>query len=111
MQLFGSLVAVLAATIIALPTSNTPRQLGGLGALGGATAPVTMILSEVGKHVPSALGKLGGTLPGGDKASPKPSNSTKPATKPADAGPLGSLGGVLGGVVWWVLRIPLLSSL
>ncbi|KAI0477035.1 hypothetical protein F4859DRAFT_514367 [Xylaria cf. heliscus] len=95
MQLFGSLIAILAATTIALPTQMEPRQLG---ALGGATSPVTMILSQVGKHVPPALGRLGGSLDG-DKGKPKPSgNSTKPATKPSkpDAGPLGPLSGVLG---------------
>ncbi|KAI0458305.1 hypothetical protein F5B21DRAFT_500566 [Xylaria acuta] len=98
MQPFGSLVAILAATSIALPTSNTPRQLGALGALGGATSPVSMILSQVGKHVPPALGRLGGSLPGGEKAPPTKTNGTAPAAKKPDAGPLGPLSGVLGAV-------------
>ncbi|KAI0554903.1 hypothetical protein F4679DRAFT_241535 [Xylaria curta] len=86
MQLLGSIIAILAATSIALPTANTPRQLGAL--------PVAGILSQIGKYVPPALGRLEGSLDG-DKG--KPTNGTKPAKKP-DAGPLGPLSGVLGGI-------------
>ncbi|KAI1757490.1 hypothetical protein F4782DRAFT_131629 [Xylaria castorea] len=95
MQLLGSLIAILAATSIALPTSPTPRQLG---ALSGPGSPLGLILSQVGKHVPPAIGRLQGSL-SGDKTKAA-TNGTKPATKPAtkpDAG-LGSLGGILGGV-------------
>ncbi|KAI1738280.1 hypothetical protein F4680DRAFT_186114 [Xylaria scruposa] len=87
MQLLGSLIAILAATGIALPTANTPRQLG-------SALPVAGILSSVGKYLPPALGKLEGTLDG-DKG--KPTNGTKPAKKP-DAGPLGPLSGLVGGL-------------
>ncbi|TRX92475.1 hypothetical protein FHL15_006642 [Xylaria flabelliformis] len=75
MQLLGSLVAILAATSIASPTSNTPRQVDAVG----------VILSQVGKQVPPALARLQGL--GGDKG--KPTNGTKTAKKPD--GPLGPL--------------------
>ncbi|KAI0860942.1 hypothetical protein F4860DRAFT_514308 [Xylaria cubensis] len=83
MQLLGSLVAILAATIIASPTSNTPRQADAVG----------MLLGTVAKQVPPALQKLQGLS--GDKG--KPTNGTKPATKKPD-GPLGPLSGILGGL-------------
>ncbi|KAI2642743.1 hypothetical protein GGS21DRAFT_486567 [Xylaria nigripes] len=81
-----SLVAILAATGVATPVPNEPRQLPGLG---GLTSPLTGVLSQVGKHVPSALGRLNP----GDKSQPK--NGTQPATgkKPSDG-----LGGALGGL-------------
>ncbi|KAI0904084.1 hypothetical protein F4824DRAFT_19585 [Ustulina deusta] len=74
-----SLVAVLAASIIALPVSLMSRQLGGLG---GATAPITGILSQVGKH-----------LPGSKDKDPKTNN-----TKLKSSDPLSGLGGLTGGL-------------
>ncbi|KAI1421405.1 hypothetical protein F5Y12DRAFT_718453 [Xylaria sp. FL1777] len=75
-----SLVAILAASSIALPvTMISSRQLGGLG---GLTSPVTGILSQVGKHIPGAKDK-----------DPK-TNGTK--LKSSD--PLSGLSGLTGGL-------------
>ncbi|KAJ2989868.1 hypothetical protein NUW58_g3242 [Xylaria curta] len=94
MQPLSSLIALLAATIIALPAPMAPRQLGGLPGLGAAAGPITTILSQVGKHVPGAVGKLqGGLQPQGNK------NSTRNMKDEGPLGGLGGLGGVLGGVV------------
>ncbi|GAW26322.1 hypothetical protein SAMD00023353_2800410 [Rosellinia necatrix] len=88
-----SLVAILAATGLAVPISLTARQLG---ALGGATSPLSSVLSQVGKHVPSTMQKLEKPLDPSKKNTTQPGkNETK---KPAADG-LGGLTGLLGGLV------------
>ncbi|KAF2969608.1 hypothetical protein GQX73_g4009 [Xylaria multiplex] len=94
-SLITSLVAILAASSIAVPISMMSRQvgsrqLGGLGGgLGSVTAPVTTVLGEVTKY-----------LPGAKDNKPKPkTNGTQPVTKPkSSSDSLGGLGGLTGGL-------------
>ncbi|KAI0402712.1 hypothetical protein F4802DRAFT_342469 [Xylaria palmicola] len=102
MQFPISLVAVLAATCVALPAWMTPRQLGGLGS--SATAPITGALGQVGKQVPPALTRVEGSLDHSqkNKNATKPATAAKPASDPlgglGSLGPLGSVLGLLGGI-------------
>ncbi|KAI1282331.1 hypothetical protein F5Y07DRAFT_352179 [Xylaria sp. FL0933] len=76
-----SLIAILAASIIALPLSMiSSRQLGGVGGLAG---PVTGILGQVTQHIPGQKPKTQG-----------PNGTTVSKSKgPLDSLPLvGSLG-------------------
>ncbi|KAI1185464.1 hypothetical protein F5B17DRAFT_30103 [Nemania serpens] len=96
-----SIVAILAATSIAVPVTNTPRQLG---ALGGLTSPVTGALSQAGKTVPPSVQKVGTTLsPDEKKNSTQPATAAKPpASKAKSNSPLSALSsvtGLLGGIV------------
>ncbi|KAI1169538.1 hypothetical protein F4777DRAFT_584815 [Nemania sp. FL0916] len=80
-----TIVAMLAATGVAVPI-NAPRQLGGLG---GATAPLTTVLQEVGKQVPPTVNQVQGALgqdPKKDAAKPVPTPIKASAT-PAKATP------------------------
>ncbi|KAI0430362.1 hypothetical protein F5Y09DRAFT_341778 [Xylaria sp. FL1042] len=76
-----SLIAILAASIIALPvTMISSRQIGGVG---GLTGPVTGILGQVTQHIPGSKPKAQGK------------NAT---TINKSKGPLDSLGGLTGGL-------------
>ncbi|KAI1306401.1 hypothetical protein F5Y03DRAFT_394640 [Xylaria venustula] len=73
-----SLVAILAATSIAIPVAEmSSRQLGSL------TAPLTGILSQVSSHIPTTINGNGAKTNG---------------TKPKSSDPLSSLTGVTGGL-------------
>ncbi|KAI1161000.1 hypothetical protein F5B18DRAFT_654069 [Nemania serpens] len=105
-----TIVAFLAATSVAVPITNTPRQLG---ALGGLTSPVTGALSQAGKTVPPAVERAGSSFhpePKKEVAQPitqaaknateTPAPVAKPAAvKPKSASGLGGLTGILGGIV------------
>ncbi|KAI1203241.1 hypothetical protein F5X97DRAFT_318836 [Nemania serpens] len=91
-----SIVAFLAATSVAVPVTNTPRQLG---ALGGLTSPVTGALSQAGKTVPPAVERAGDSLhPEGKKNATEPATAAK-AAKPQSKSGLSGLTGILGGIV------------
>ncbi|KAI3337244.1 hypothetical protein HD806DRAFT_528816 [Xylariaceae sp. AK1471] len=67
-----SLIAILAASSVALPISMTTRQLAGVG---GLSSPLTTVLQQVGKQVPSTMNKVEGALDQQKKNSTQPGNS------------------------------------
>ncbi|KAI1145846.1 hypothetical protein F4825DRAFT_457070 [Nemania diffusa] len=85
-SLLVSIIAILAATTVAVPIT-APRQLGG------ATAPLTTVLSQAGKHIPPAMERVG------DSLNPKKNITTPGKTTAKKADPLGGLTGLLGGIV------------
>ncbi|KAI1810888.1 hypothetical protein GGS20DRAFT_149126 [Poronia punctata] len=102
---FVTMVAVLATTGLTMPVSLGERQLAGLG---GLTAPLTGLLSQAGKQVPSAVGKVSGAVDQNKGAVTAPKTNatsiTPPPTKaqPAKSDPLSGLpiiGSLLGGLL------------
>ncbi|KAI1263962.1 hypothetical protein F5Y18DRAFT_92494 [Xylariaceae sp. FL1019] len=82
------MVMILAATAVALPISFNIRQLPSLG---GATSPLTGIISEVGGQVTPVAGKVEDTI------TPDMEDGTQPdATN--TLGGLSGLTGIIGGL-------------
>ncbi|KAI1108940.1 hypothetical protein F5Y14DRAFT_56191 [Nemania sp. NC0429] len=100
-----SIVAFLAATSVAVPVTNTPRQLP---VVGGLMAPVTGALSQAGKTLPPTVERVETSLHPDEKknatqpAKPAAAAATpaaKAAAKPASKSGLSGLTGILGGIV------------